>query len=609
MISREESQSRLDQLAAGALKHTPEQHYTVADRLEERAELSPHTPALIWNNEAISWGQLNKQANRYAHYFLSHDIKQGDAVALMMENRPDFLYIWMGLAKIGAVAALINTHVSGAALQHAIRTTSSRLMLVGDECLDKLPATDDQRDNPHPIAIETYRIPGDLAARDSLNDLTATNIGVLAEQLSSYPDGNPDNHYRDGLIGESLFCLVFTSGTTGLPKAAKVTHMRWLATGEGWLTALSLDESDVFYCVLPLYHVAAGMSLLSQSFASGGAFLLRPRFSASRFWDDVRQHNVTVTQYSGEMCRYLINQPPKENDRDHSLRVMAGAGLSAEVWPRFQQRFGVERLIEGYGGTETNVNLVNLDSKHGACGRIPYKDRHNARLVKYDIENDDYIHGLEGQLMECEPGQVGELLGMIINMPGVGGGRFSGYTDAAATEKKILRDVFQPGDAWYRTGDLLVRDDEDYYYFVDRIGDTYRWKSENVSTSEVSNVLQAYAGLELITVYGVTVPDHEGRAGMAAIVMQDEQLFDPEAFYQLAQLLPRYAMPVFVRVKQQADITSTFKLRKVDLQKQGYDLNATDDEFYVLDPEHNRYSPLTSETLTRLGIPECQANH
>ena len=565
------------------------------------------SPAIIWNDEAISWGAFNEQANRYAHFFLSRDIKQGDAVALMMENRPEFLYIWLGLAKIGAVAALINTHISGAALHHAIETTASRLMIIGEECLDKLVATDDDT-RLDPVAVDTYRVAGDLVAADELDEVAADAITVLPALQDAYPSNNPDSQLRNGLVGESLFCLVFTSGTTGMPKAAKVTHMRWLGTGEGWSSALELNETDVFYCVLPLYHVAAGMSLLSQSFASGGALLLKSRFSASRFWNDVRQHKATVTQYSGELCRYLINQPPQDNDREHSLTVMSGAGLSAEVWPRFQQRFGVERLIEGYGGTETNVNLINLDGKHGACGRIPYKDQHNARLVKYDVENDDYIRGPEGQFLECEPGEVGELLGMILNLPGVGAGRFNGYTDAAATEKKILRDVFQPGDAWYRSGDLLQRDEDDYYYFVDRIGDTYRWKSENVSTSEVSNVLQAYEGLDLITVYGVTVPENEGRAGMAAIVMQEGQPFDPKAFYQLAQQLPRYAMPVFVRLKLQADITSTFKLRKVDLQKQGYGCNGADDQLYVLDPEHNCYSPLTPETLTRLGIAECQAN-
>ena len=579
MVSREETQRKLDLLAAGAMRHTPEQRYTVADRLEERAVESPEARFLIWDEGEISYREANRQANRYAHFALTRGLRRGDVAALMLDNCPDFIYCWMGLAKIGCIAALINTHIKGNALRHALSTTNSKILFVSERCLENL-ATIDGRDEC-PVALT-----------------------IPLSQLDDMADGNPDRTLRQGMTGESTLSLVFTSGTTGLPKAAIVTHMRWLGTGDGWCSLFALDERDVFYCVLPLYHVAAGMSLLSQVLASGGAMVLRPRFSARRFWPDVRQYGVTVTQYSGEMCRYLFNQPARKEDREHSLKLMSGAGLAAELWPRFQQRFGVETIAEGYGGTEINCNLINVDNKVGSCGRIPFKERSNARLVKYDLGGNDYPRNPDGTLIECAAGEVGELLGNIVQIPGVGAGRFSGYTDLEATQQKILHDVFQTGDRWFRTGDLLRRDEDDYYYFVDRIGDTFRWKSENVSTSEVANALGGYAGLELLTVYGVNIPGHEGRAGMAALVMQSGRQFDPDSFYQLATTaLPGYAVPVFLRISEQADITSTFKLRKVDLQKAAYKKINDSDLLYVLDTDRETYSPMDNATLARLGIP------
>ncbi|CAB1370478.1 long-chain-acyl-CoA synthetase [Denitratisoma oestradiolicum] len=592
MVTREETQARMDIISAGMMKHTPEQTYTVADRLEEWAERTPDSPFLVWNDQSLSYGEVNARANRYAHFALAQGLRPGNVAALLMENRPEFLFIWFALAKIGCVSALINNQISGDALRHALSTTGSQRLFVGTECLGRLAPTPDI-----PETLVTYAIP-DGQTRDIPASCT-----VLEQQLAAQPSTNPDRTLRDGVIGQSVLCLVFTSGTTGLPKAAKVTQARWLGVGEGWRAFLGLGQDDVFYCVLPLYHVAALMSLLSNAMASGGSVLLRPRFSASRFWQDVRQYGVTVAQYSGELCRYLYNQPPRPDDRDHKLKVMTGSGLSPAIWQAFQDRFGVTQMIEGYGGTELNVGMMNIDNRIGSCGRIPFRDRSNARLVKYDRDNDCHLRNPDGTLIECGTNEVGEMLGMILNLPGITGGRFDGYTDPEATEKKILRNVFQPGDAWMRTGDLFRRDEDDYYYFVDRVGDTFRWKSENVSTSEVTNALDSQPGLETITVYGVAIPGQEGRAGMVTVVMQPGHQLDPAGFYRLAQnTLPSYAIPVFVRVKADADITATFKLRKVDLQKLGY-APVAGDELYVADAAAGCYVPLTEENLSRLGIP------
>lgn len=592
MATREQTQALLDRISAGVMKHTPEQHYTVADRLEERAAATPDHPFLLWGGHALNYGEVNASANRYAHFALAQGLKAGDVAALMMENRPEFLYIWFALAKIGCVSALINTQASGDALRHALATTASKLLFLGSECAGRLSAT--------PGIGEGMPI---FTIADDDSDATPAGSRRIDAEIAAQSDTDPDRNLRSSVIGSSTLCLVFTSGTTGLPKAAKVTHARWLGVGEGWSALLELGADDVFYCVLPLYHVAALMSLLSNALASGGSVLLRRRFSASRFWADVREFGITVAQYSGELCRYLFNQPPHPEDRNHRLRVMTGSGLSPAIWLAFQERFGVTQMIEGYGGTEINVGLMNLDNRVGSCGRIPFPERSNVRLVSYDRDSDSYPRSPEGWLIACADDEVGEMLGMILALPGITGGRFDGYTDREATEKKILRNVFQSGDAWMRTGDLFRRDAEGYYYFVDRIGDTFRWKSENVSTTEVADALGDTPGMETITVYGVVIPGNEGRAGMATVVMQPGHAFDPAGFFQLArEHLPSYAVPVFVRVATDTDITPTFKLRKVDLQKLGYRAS-TGDTLWVADPAADSYIEATSENLARLGIP------
>lgn len=576
MASREETQRQLDVLSAAVLKHTPEQSYTVTDRFEELAAAHPERAFLVWEDREISYDAANRAMNRHAHFARSQGLAPGDTVSLMFENRPEFLYLWFGLAKIGCIPALINTHIGGAALLHAIgASTKSKALFVGSECLAPLES-----------------VGGVAGAATRLPTFVIDAEGRVNGQGPEANEKNPPRSLREGIIGEQTFCLVFTSGTTGLPKAAVITHMRWLAVGDGWTALFGHGSDDVFYCVLPLYHVAAGMSLLSQVLATGGRMVLRRRFSASRFWDDVRRYHVTVTQYSGEMCRYLVNQPSRPNDREHGLKMMSGAGLNADVWERFQERFAVPHLIEGYGGTEINCGLMNLDGKIGSCGRIPVKERSNARLVRYDLETGEHLRNPDGSLIECAPGEVGELIAMIVKLPGVGAGRFDGYTDPEATDRKILRNVFAEGDAWFRSGDLFRRDEDDYFYFIDRTGDTFRWKSENVSTTEVSDALGTFPDLDSITVYGVEVPGEEGRAGMAAIAMKPGRSFDPKAFFQLAtSSLPAYAVPVFVRILRQADMTTTFKLRKTDLQKLGYESGPGGDPVYALDMARRTYVP------------------
>jgi fatty-acyl-CoA synthase len=579
---------------AGLLRFAPTQNYTLADRFEERALEAPERSFLIWEGARISYGEANAQANRCAACLRSLGIEKGDTVALMLENSPQFFYLWIALSKLGCIAALINTQARGDALVHALEVSKSGSLLIGAECLDKLATARAGR-----IALPTFVVPG------SEPELRApSGAHVLPYVLTGFSAENPDPTLRAGTSGESILSLIFTSGTTGLPKACRLSNMRWMGAGDSVSKVLGLSRDEVFYCVLPLFHSAGGGSLFSTALATGGSIVLRRKFSASQFWEDVREFDVTFVQYIGELCRYLLNRPLDPLDGRHGVRHMVGSGLNPSTFARFQERFRVDRIIESYGGTDLNIGLVNLDNKPGVCGRIPPGEESPARLVKYDADNERYVRDAAGFLIECEVGEPGELLAKILDIPGVPTGRFEGYMDEEATENKIVRDAFELGDAYLSTGDLLKRDEAGYCYFVDRMGDTFRWKGENVSTAEVSTALSGHPDMELLTLYGVRVPQHEGRAGMAAIAMQEGRTFDPDAFFALAESqLPPYAVPLFIRIVERADITETFKLRTVDLKRRGYAPDRSGEALYVLDLDARRYCPLNAMNLARLGIP------
>jgi fatty-acyl-CoA synthase len=593
-VSREETQAKLAKLSAATLQHTPGQTYTVGDRVEERAAAHAERTFLHYEGRRTSYGELNAEANRVAHVARAEGVRCGDVVALVMENRPAFLSSWIGLAKLGATIALLNPNVRGRALEHALAETRATRAIVGGECLEAWKGL--RAESRPPAFVEQDPAGPEVELPAGTRD--------LARALADAPGGNPPRALRAGLRGGSDLFYIFTSGTTGLPKAARLSHMRWLGVGDGMSAIAGYGPDDVLYCVLPLHHGAGGMVVVSCALAQGAAIALRRRFSASRFWDDVRRQGVTGCQYIGEICRYLLNQPPSTRDRDHGLRVMMGAGLGADIWESFQQRFGIERILEGWSSTEANTSLINLDGVVGSCGRIPFENLHNGRLIRYDVETDSHPRGADGWCIRCAPGEVGEFIGAIPDLPDSGAGRFEGYTSAEATERKILRGVFAEGDAWYRSGDLLRCDAEGYFAFVDRIGDTFRWKSENVSTQEVAEALSGFPGLEIANVYGVRVPGHEGRAGMAALVLADPGAFDGRAFCAWVDArLPAWAAPLFVRLTAAADVTSTFKLRKVDLQREGYAPDRVADPLFVRDEAGATYVPLSAANLERLDIP------
>lgn len=591
VVPREQTQQLLDRrsAAAGAIK--PNDHYTLADRLEAQAARYPERAFIVYHGRRYSYAEVDARANAFAHALHQHGLVRGDVCALAMENRPEFFFAWFGMAKLGVVAALINHNATGAPLMHALETTDAKAVVVGEECLQPFADTPDAARYPL------------LLVRDEAKPAAAELLGLadrkFEDAVAQAANQQADPTWRADIRAEETMLLIFTSGTTGLPKAARYSHMRWMSSGDVMEVTLDARPEDVFYCCLPLYHGAAATSVTSTALKVGASIVVRRKFSASAFWQDVHDYRITVFQYIGEICRYLLNRPPQPDERQHSLRCMLGAGLSPETWQRWVERFGDIRIFEGWGSTEANCAIINIDNRMGSCGRVPFWDKTNVRLIRYDNEMGTHPRDERGFCIPCQPGEVGEAIAFIVDHPEIGGGRFEGYTCPKATESKVLRGVFQDGDAWWSSGDLLRYDEDGYCYFVDRIGDTFRWKSENVSTQEVADALGDFPGLELINVYGVKVPGHEGRAGMAAVLMQPGQVFNPKAFFELTVTrLPRYASPVFVRVCASADMTSTFKLRKIDLQRQGYDPLQFEDPLYIRDEINGSYEHYSVELLT-----------
>lgn len=553
----------------------PEKNYTLVDIVEPIAREKPDNIAMLYLDQTVTYRQMDEAANRYAHWAIGQGIKRGDVVALFMENRPEYIICWYGLIKLGAIVALINTNLRGAALAHSIAIAKAEHIVLGSELADAYNEARPLIEKP-PIAWATG------ARATGTEDLDAALAGSSIAAI--------DKAARDGLLCRDPVFYIYTSGTTGLPKAANFSHMRMLFMMYGFAGGLDAQESDRMYDALPLYHSTGGICALGPAFTTGGSLVIRRKFSVTEFWNDIYRYKPTFFQYIGELCRYLLNAPAGPHETDHNIRCITGNGLRPEIWPAFQTRFAIPKIIEFYGATEGNVSMLNYDGKVGAVGRIPRYMRYllKVRIVKFDVENETPVRGPDGCCIECAPGEAGEAIGEIKDEPGR---NFEGYTQESDTQKKILRDVFEKGDAWFRTGDLMKQDDLGYFYFVDRIGDTFRWKGENVSTNEVSEALSVLPGIKEANVYGVAVPGMDGRAGMAALVVGPE--FDPAKLAaQLANNLPNYARPIFLRLRPEMEITGTFKLRKVELVKDGFDPAVIGDPLYWLDPATARYEPL-----------------
>ncbi len=556
-----------------------------ADLVEAWAGRQPDRPCLISDLETLSYRALADRVNRYARWALSAGIGAGDTVCLFMPGCPDYIAAWLGITRVGGVAALVNTRLVGSSLSHCINVAGAGHVILGQD----LAAAFDE------VLPHLTRAPKIWRHGSSLY---GTGIEAALEQLDGSPLSAAER--REVTINDRAL-LIYTSGTTGLPKAASVSHRRILNWGS-WFAGLTnaAPEDRLFDC-LPLFHSVGGVVAPCSMLTAGASVVVSDKFSAGSFWRDVARFDCTLFQYIGELCRYLLKAPVSEFENRHRLRLVCGNGLRGDIWEAFQARFSIPQILEFYAATEGNFSLYNVEGKPGAIGRIPplLAHRFPAAIVRVDAEPGAPLRGEDGLCVACARGEVGEAIGRI-GMADDGGARFEGYTNAAETEKKILRDVFAKGDAWFRTGDLMMLDEGGYFHFVDRIGDTFRWKGENVATSEVNETVVSCPGVVEATTYGVEVPGADGRAGMVAIVTDDR--FDLGEFKNhLARRLPAYACPVFVRIAAALDSTETFKQKKQDLVRAGFDPNRITDPLFYRDPKSGDFFPVDAACYARIS--------
>jgi fatty-acyl-CoA synthase len=554
--------------------------------IEEIAARAGDQPALLSDRECMTYAELAARANQYARWALQQGLSKGDVVGLLMTNRPEYFAIWLGITSVGCIVSLFNTNLVGPSLAHCINIVGLGHLIASSEFVDSLGAVLSQLDGSP--AIWTHGV-------------EHAPFQQIDLEIRQYSGASLSTDERRHVTIEDRALYIFTSGTTGLPKAANISHARIMQWSHWFAGMMDIQPADRMYNCLPMYHSVGGVQVPGATLVAGGSVVLREKFSASQFWNDISRWECTLFQYIGELCRYLLHAAPSSHPIDHRIRMACGNGLGYEVWNNFKERFGIPHIFEFYAATEGGVSLFNIQGKPGAIGHIPgyLTHRFSPPLVKFDVERDEPARNEQGFCIRCATNEAGEAIGKIVDDPTSVGSRFEGYTDNHATNKKILRNVFAEGDAWVRTGDLMRKDEKGFFYFVDRVGDTFRWKGENVSTSEVSEAICNFPGIKHANVYGVAIPGAEGRIGMAALVVDGR--LDLIAFRNhLASQLPSYARPAFLRIRQDVELTGTFKYSKTDLVRQGYDPTATSDAIYFDNPESKSFVPLDRFLFDRI---------
>ena len=561
-------------------------HRIFSTVIDELAERFGEAPALLSDRECLTYRALAERSNRYARWALAQGLAKGDAVCLFMPNRPEYMAIWLGITRVGGVVSLLNTNLAGPSLAHCINIVEPKHVIVAAELID-------------PLVTALRGLAG--AAKIWTDGTGRDEFPRIDRDVERHPGEALSEAERPPLTIEDRALYIYTSGTTGLPKAANVSHFRLMQWSHWFAGMMDTRASDRMYNCLPMYHSVGGVVATGAVLVGGGSVVIRENFSARQFWNDVIRWDCTLFQYIGELCRYLLHAEPHPHETEHRIRMCCGNGLRPDVWTDFKVRFCIPRILEFYAATEGNVSMFNIEGEPGAIGRIPsfLAHRFPATLVKFDVDRDEPVRSEQGLCIRCAPNEVGEAIGRILEGPSNVGSRFEGYTSKEASEKKILRNVFEPGDAWFRTGDLMRRDERGYFYFVDRVGDTFRWKGENVSTTEVAETISACPGVIEAVVYGVTVPGAEGRAGMAALVVGDG--LDLATFRtHLIDRLPAYARPLFLRIRSQIEMTATFKHMKSEFVRQGYDPAATPDVIYFNDAERRAFVRLDTALYDRI---------
>lgn len=566
--------------------------HTYADAVEDLARRYGDRPALLSDRETLTYAEYDGRGNRYARWAMAHGVGKGDTVCLLMPNRPEYAAIWLGVARAGGATALLNTNLVGSALAHSINLVSPKHIIVATEFARTFA------DAISGIELETTVW---------LHGGSARGVPRIDTEVMEHDDSPIPSAERPAITQDDECLYIYTSGTTGLPKAARISHYRVQAAMLAYASFMETGKDDRNYSCLPMYHSSGGILAIGCCLMVGGSVFVRERFSASQFWDDVVDNDCTRFQYIGELCRYLLNAPPHPKERKHRIALCCGNGLRPDVWLPFRDRFGIGKIREFYAATEGNAIIFNWDGTPGAVGRIP-RWAHAifpVANVRIDLERETPVRGEDGLCIECDSDTIGEVISRIVVNPIKAGQRFDGYVNKVETEKKIIRDVFVAGDMWFRTGDLMRRDERGYFFFVDRIGDTFRWKGENVSTAEVAEALSRYPGVDDASVYGVAIAGTDGRAGMAAIAVNEH--FELEAFRDhVHAALAVHARPLFIRLQPDLDVTGTFKTSKLKQIGDGFDPSKTDDPIYFDDPAAGNLVRVDDSLFRRISSGEVR---
>ena len=571
-----------------AYLRTPNTAAGVGLAFEKAVQRNPEGIALRFEDQSFSYTELNGWANQIAHYYLSLGAKKGDVVALMVENRPEMVASVIGLAKLGVTIALLNTSQVGKVLAHSINLVKPIALIVGEECRH---AVNEIRDELN-IAADRFHWFADQPTQQNPGQAPEGFIN-LAEVIDTFPKFNPSTTHsvqgKDGLF------YIYTSGTTGLPKAVIFTNSRWTLAYGTYGHVLNLGTEDVMYCTLPLYHATGMVVCWCGVIAGAGTFAIRRKFSTSSFWKDVQKFDASAIGYVGELCRYLMDAPSSELEKGHRVKKMIGNGMRPNIWDKFKNRFGIEEVLELYASSEGNVgfsNVFNFDNTVG-FSPTPYA------IVEFDKDKNEPVRDAKGHCKRVKKGTTGLLIGKITRRS-----PFDGYTDPEKNKSVIMKDVFCKGDAYFNTGDLVRDIGFRHAQFVDRLGDTFRWKGENVSTTEVENMLTEYDKIVEAVVYGVEIPNTNGRAGMAAITLKPEaELNDTDLKEMLScfkKCLPAYSVPVFLRIQQQVETTGTFKYQKNKLKEQAFDPSKTNERLLVCLPGADAYCDVTPKVFTNI---------
>ncbi|TDH16891.1 hypothetical protein EPR50_G00002710 [Perca flavescens] len=561
--------------------------FFVLDRFLEQTAAHPDKPFIGFENEIYSYADTDQMSNKTADALQSHPgYKPGDTVALFMGNEPAFLFTWLALAKLGSPVALLNHNIRTKSLLHCFNCCEANVLIAASELKEAVK-------DVLPSLIEKG-----VTVLLMTKHCDTPGIENFSDKVDKASDTPLPRSLRSHITYKSPAVYIYTSGTTGLPKAAVVNQNR-LLTAMAALSSNGVMSSDVLYLNLPLYHTAGFFIGFIGSIEAGSTIILKRKFSASQFWDDCRKYNVTVVQYIGEVMRYLCSTPKRENDKDHKVRLAIGNGVRAEIWREFVNRFGDIQIREFYASTEGNVGFVNYAGKIGAIGRVNFfhQKLFPFTLIKYDTERDEPIRNANGFCVESPKGETGLLVSKITDIA-----PFVGYAqNEEQTERKRLRNVLKKGDLYFNSGDLMRIDKDNFIYFQDRVGDTFRWKGENVATNEVSDILTISDCLKEANVYGVQVPGHEGRIGMAAVTVKEGAQFDGSRIYHhVVNYLPSYARPRFIRIQNAVEVTGTFKQMKVKLVEESFDPGRIQDPLYILDDKEKSYVPLRSQVYSSI---------